>query len=486
MIFETNSFHPLEPTQSEMRRLGQEVLERGLAFIEGLSERPVIPPDEAPPGFITAMLASPPEQPGDLGALLDRVDKAIIHAIEIGSPGMMAYVPPGGLYVSALADFYARVTNRFVGMALISPALTALEESVVRWLAGICGLPPGSGGILLTGGSMANFSAIIAARHAKLGERFGDGTLYMSAQTHHSVAKAARLAGFPAAALRIVPHGPDLAIDIDALSRMIAEDREHGRRPFLIIGTAGTTNTGAIDPLAGLAHIAKENGLWLHVDAAYGGMFQLTERGRQRLRGIELAHSITLDPHKGMFLPIGTGALVVREPALLAAAHEVGGDYLHDMRSPQTFDGEYLPNFAELGPELTRDMRGLRAWLPLHFHGIAAFRALLDEKLDLAHYAYERLCYEPHLDVPWRPQLSTLAFRVRPRGDGPAEIDAAERATRALIERINSTGRLLLSSTIIDGKFMIRLCILHFRTHGDRVVEALNIIIQAVRDLRAA
>jgi aromatic-L-amino-acid decarboxylase len=485
MTFEANVFYPLEPKRSDMVRLGQEVLERAMGFIEGIGERPVTPQD-APAGFIKAMLAPPPEQPGDLGELLDRVDKAITHALEPGSPGMMAYVPPGGLYVSALADFYTRVTNRFVGMAVISPALTALEDSVVRWLAGICGLPPESGGILSTGGSMANFSAIIAARHARLGEKFQDGTLYMSAQTHHSVAKAARLAGFPTSSLRIVAHGPDLGIDLQALTQMITEDRKRGARPFLIVGTAGTTNTGAIDPLAGLAAIARENGLWFHVDAAYGGMFQLTERGRQRLSGIEQADSVTLDPHKSMFLPMGTGALIVREPARLAAAHEVGGDYLHDMRSDQMFGGEYLPNFAELGPELTREMRGLRAWLPLHFHGVAAFRDLLDEKLDLAAHAYERLSTQPALEVPWRPQISTLAFRIRPRGEAQAEVHAAEKATRDLIERINGTGRLLLSSTVIDGKFMIRLCILHFRTHADRVTEALDTITRAANESRPA
>ncbi|WP_119274729.1 pyridoxal phosphate-dependent decarboxylase family protein [Taklimakanibacter deserti] len=485
MIHESNSFYPLEPKRADMVRLGQEFLDRALAFIEGIADRPVLPVEAAPQGFITAMLAPPPEQPGDLTSLLDKVDKAITHAIEPGSPGFMAYVPPGGLYVSALADFYARVTNRFVGMALISPALTALEDSVLRWLAGICGLPPGAGGVLLTGGSMANFSAIIAARHDRLGERFQDGVLYMSAQTHHSVAKAARLAGFPASAVRIVAHGPDLAIDLHALSQAIAEDRQRGLTPFLVIATAGTTNTGAVDPLPELAAIAAAEDLWLHVDAAYGGMFRLTERGRQRLRGMERAHSITLDPHKGLFLPMGTGALVMRDPSRLAAANEVEGDYLHDMRSAQTFDGEYLPNFAELGPELTREMRGLRAWLPLHFHGVAAFSQQLDEKLDLAAHAHKRLSADPLLDVPWRPELSTMAFRIRPKGDSSDSIREAEGATRELLDCINGHGRALLSSTVIDGKFMIRLCILHFRTHADRVAEVLDLIAQEARRVGA-
>jgi aromatic-L-amino-acid decarboxylase len=307
----------------------------------------------------------------------------------------------------------------------------------------------------------------------------------MSAQTHHSVAKAARLAGFPASSVRIVAHGPDLAIDPSALRRAIAEDRKRGLRPFLIVGTAGTTNTGAIDPLPELADIAEAEDFWLHVDAAYGGMFRLTERGRQRLGGMERAHSITLDPHKGMFLPMGTGALIMRDARLLAAAHEVEGDYLHDMRGGQTFDGEYLPNFAELGPELTREKRGLRAWLPLHFHGVAAFRQELDEKLDLAAHAHERLSADPLLDVPWRPELSTMAFRIRPKSNAPDAIRTAEMATQALLARINDHGRILLSSTVIDGKFMIRLCILHFRTHADRVAETLDLIAREARHINA-
>ncbi|MGE0240233.1 MAG: aspartate aminotransferase family protein [Parvibaculaceae bacterium] len=483
MIHESDSFHPLEPKRAEMLKLGQDILDRALAYIDGMGERPVVPAGDAPEGFISAMLAPPPEEPGDLARLLDRVDTAITHAIEPSSPGFMAYVPPGGLYVAALADFYARVTNRFVGMAAISPALTALEDSVVRWLAGLCGLPAGSGGVLLTGGSMANFSAIIAARHDRLGERFQDGTLYVSAQTHHSVAKAARLAGFPAGAIRIVAHDRDLALDAEALTRAIGEDRARGARPFLIVGTAGTTNSGAIDPLPEIAAIAAKEDLWFHIDAAYGGMFRLTERGRKHLHGMELAQSITLDPHKGLFLPMGTGALVMRDPARLAAAHTVEGDYLHDMRSGRIFGGEHLPNFAELGPELTREMRGLRAWLPLHLHGVAAFRNQLDEKLDLAAYAYDRLRAAPALEVPWAPRLSTMAFRIHPRGDAPDQIREADAATRQLLDRINGEGRYLLSSTVIDGLFMIRLCILNFRTHAERVAEALDTITREARDI---
>jgi aromatic-L-amino-acid decarboxylase len=272
-----------------MLALGQAVLRRVVDFVEDLPGRPTAPAEETPAALIQAVLAPPPEEPGDLATLLDRLDEAAGYAYETGSPGFFAYIPGGGVFASAVADLYSGVTNRYVGHTFAAPAMAALEHGVVRWLAGLCGLPEGSGGLLLTGGSMATLCAVIAARHAGLGEDLAGGTLYVSAEAHHSIAKAARLAGIPAAGVRVVPCGPGLAINPDALARMIAEDRRAGKRPFLLAGTAGATNTGAIDPLPELAAIAQRESLWFHIDGAYGGMFRLTRRGQARLRGMELA-----------------------------------------------------------------------------------------------------------------------------------------------------------------------------------------------------
>jgi aromatic-L-amino-acid decarboxylase len=453
--------YPLEPDSSAMAAMGKGVLERAIKFVEGLPDRPATAA-ATDPELVRRMLAPPPEAPGELAALLDRVDEAAAHAVETAGPGYFGYIPGGGLYTAAIADFYARVTNRYVGMAGLAPALTALEHSVVRWLArAVCGLPEGSGGVLTSGGSLANFSAVVAARHAHLGEEIGDGTLYVTAHTHQSIAKAARLAGIRAAHVRLVPHDDRLRMDPAAAATMIAADRAAGRRPFLLVGSAGTTNTGAVDPLPQLADLARREGLWLHADGAYGGFFRLTERGRDRLAGIERADSVTLDPHKSLFLPYGTGALVVRDPAALAAAHTVGGEYLQDLAADDT-----LPDYANLGAELSRDLRGLRVWLPLHLHGVAAFRAALDEKLDLTERAYQRLGAEPRLVLPWRPELTTVAFRHR---DG-------EPAGRRLLDRVNAGGRAFLSSTLIDGRYTLRLCVVSHRSHADRVTEAVDAI----------
>ncbi|WP_395673405.1 pyridoxal phosphate-dependent decarboxylase family protein [Inquilinus sp.] len=472
--------HPLEPDRAAMAEMGQAVLRRAIAFAESLPDRPTATGDETPPELIRAMLAPPPEGPGELEKLLDRLDQASSHAYETGSPGFFAYVPGGGLFTSAVADLYNSVTNRYIGHVFAAPAMVALEQGMVRWLAGLCGLPVGSGGLLLTGGSMATLCAVIAARHAALGEDLAGGTIYVSAETHHSVAKAARLAGLAAAAVRIVSCDASLGLDTDALAGMIAADRAAGKRPFLLVGTAGTTNTGAIDPLPELAAIARRDGLWFHIDGAYGGMFRLTRRGQARLRGMELADSITLDQHKTMFLPFGASALVVREPHRLAAAYQADAAYLAGMDG-----GQGLPDFSDLGPELTRGMRGLRMWLPLHLHGVGAFRDALDEKLDLAQFAYRQLRDDPALDLPWQPPLSIVAFRMRPAGPGLEAVWRANQASEELLQRINASGRVRLSGTSIGGRVTLRLCIVVHRAHADRVAEAIAIIRAAVRSVEA-
>jgi aromatic-L-amino-acid decarboxylase len=465
---------PLEPGRQAMAEMGGAVVDRVSDFVERLPERstPNAVDPETTRELVDAMLAPPPEDGGELTELLNRLDRAVDCAVESAGPGHMAYVPGGGLYTSALAEFYARAVNRYDTLAFGAPAIAALEESVLRWIAQeVCGLPSGSTGLLTTGGSMATFSAVVAARHSHLGEEIGDGTVYVTHYAHHSVAKAARLAGIRPRNIRLVPCADGLRMDPEAAAAMIRADREAGLRPFLLVASAGTTDTGAIDPLPALATVARHEQLWFHVDAAYGGFFRLTERGRRRLTGTELADSVTLDPHKTLFLPFGTGALVVRDPAALATAHEGTGDYLQDIGST-----EGLPNYAQMGPELTHDARGIRAWLPLHLHGVGAFRAALDEKLDLAEHAYERLVAIPALELPWRPELSTVAFRIRP-DDITAEAAAdADRRTRRLLERINARGRVLLSSTVIEGRQTLRICIVAHRTHRDRVDEALGIV----------
>jgi aromatic-L-amino-acid/L-tryptophan decarboxylase len=354
------------------------------------------------------------------------------------------------------------VLNRYTGVARPAPALVAMEAAVLRWLCETFGFPAGSQGVLTPGGSMSTLSAIVAARTARLGERFLDGTLYVSDEIHHSVAKGAKIAGLPADAVRVVRADDALRMDPAALQSAVAADRAAGRRPFLVVATAGTINAGVIDPLEAIADVAATENLWLHVDGAYGGFFQLTERGRSRMQGIERADTITLDPHKGLFLPYGTGCLLARDGQALRDAHELVAHYL-----PPSADDLGLPDFSSYTPELTRDFRGLRLWLPLHLHGVDAFTAALDEKLDLAAYVHDELRATPGLEVPWPPDLSLVAFR--PEG---ADNETAGR----LLAAVNDSGRVWLSAAPIRGRNYLRICVLSHRTHRERLAEAVQII----------
>jgi aromatic-L-amino-acid decarboxylase len=434
---------------------------------------------------VKSFLAPPPARGGDLTALLARLDQAADCALETAGPGHLAYIPGSGLYSAALAEFYNRAVNRYGGLASVAPALAALEESVIRWAArDVCGLPEGSGGLLTSGGSMATFSATVTARHNRLGEDLAGGTVYTTAFAHHSVAKAARLAGIRAAHIRTVPHTPDLRMDPHAAAALIRADRDAGLRPFLLVANAGTTDTGTIDPLPQLAALARREDVWFHIDAAYGGFFRLTARGEERLAGIEEADSITLDPHKTLFMPFGTGALVVRDIAALHAAHDGTGSYLQDTGAAGAAGS--IPDSAHLGPELTHEIRGLRAWLPLHLHGVDAFRDALDEKLDLAEHVHDTLSGVPELEVPQCPDLSTVIFRIRPTDGSGAAAERADEAGRRLLERINNHRRVVLSSTIVDGRYTLRVCVVSHRTHHDRIAEALEIITAEAKHHAAA
>jgi aromatic-L-amino-acid decarboxylase len=463
--------YPLEPTAEEMRSMGRRALEFLVEFIGELPNAAASDLDgllELAAGFRDPL----PEQGRDFDDLLGRVAEGAAKGFNTTGPGYLAYIPGGGLFAAAVADFLACGVNRFVNVWNAAPAFAQIEATVIRWLCELFGLPEPAGGVLTSGGSMANFSAIVTARRTRLPEDFLGGTLYVSDQVHASVTKSAILAGFPAANVREVRSDATLAIDVSALRAAIERDRAEGLQPFLVVGSAGTTNTGRVDPLEELASVAAEAGLWFHVDAAYGGFFVLTDRGRARFAGIERADSITLDPHKAMFLPYGTGCLLVRDRALLREAHSLHAAYLQDLAP----EGE-IPNFTDSSPELSRDFRGLRVWLPLQLHGAGAFRAALEEKLDLAEWLFRTLREASGFDLPWEPDLTVVAFRYEPAAGDPEEFN------RRLLERINASRRVFLSSTEIGGRFVIRACIVSHRTHRDRIEEAAEIIRSSARDL---
>ena len=416
-----------------------------------------------------------PEEGAPFDKLLTLLFSRVFPAtINTASPGYLAYIPGGGLFHAAVAELVTLSVNRYVGLFAAAPGLVQLEANVLSWFAAMVGMPEKSGGLLTTGGSMANLTALVTARRERLPPDFLRGILYTSTEAHHSVRKAALIAGFPEGSVREIATDDHFRMIPAALEAAIAEDRAAGKTPFFLAAAAGTTNTGAVDDLETLATLAERERLWFHVDAAYGGFFLLTERGRAVMKGISSADSVTLDPHKSLFLPYGTGCLLVRDRESLRRAHAVAGAYMPPM---QTEDD--LVDFCEIGPELSRDSRGLRVWLPLKMHGARVFRAELDEKLDLARVAVEALRKIEGVEIVAEPELSLLAFRVRRAGQSDVEVDAL---TRRVIAAVNERQRVFLTGAVVKGRYLIRMCILSFRTHRERVDMAIEDITAAVQN----
>ncbi|HEY6931660.1 MAG TPA: aminotransferase class I/II-fold pyridoxal phosphate-dependent enzyme [Thermoanaerobaculia bacterium] len=467
----------LELSGESLSRLIDAAKERVLRHIETLPVQPSANSEGA--AALARSLVEPLPRTGrPVDELLDLLFNEVIpRSFNTAGPGYLAYIPGGGLPHAAVADLIADATNRYVGVFIAAPGLAQIESNVVRWFCEIVGYPPGSGGILTSGGSLSNLSALIAARRDRLPENFLSATIYVSDQTHHSIQKAAMLAGFPTGNVREIASDGEFRISIDALREAIARDRQAGLTPFAIVGNAGTTNTGAVDDLGAIAEIASKERLWFHADGAYGGFFMLTERGRRRLAGIEQADSAALDPHKGLFLPYGTGALLVRDFETLKRAHALSADYMPTMQEDPD-----LVDFNLLSPELSREWRGLRAWLPIQMHGIEVFRTNLDEKLDLTLWATEELRRIPNIEILAEPQLSIVAFRLARPGLGE---DALNALNRDLMNRVNAKKRVYLTGTMLGDRFAIRICVLSFRTHMDRMKEGLENIRSAIAEMEA-
>jgi aromatic-L-amino-acid/L-tryptophan decarboxylase len=464
----------LELTGDALRRLIDAAAARVVSHIDSLPRQPSADV-EGGVALARSLVEPLPEIGRPAEELLDFLfERVIPKSFNTAGPGYLAYIPGGGLPQSAVADLVACATNRYVGVFAAAPGLAQLEANVVRWFCDLAGLPDRARGILTSGGSLATFSALVAARRDRLPDDFLRGTMYVSDQTHHAVQKAAILAGFPEDRVREVPTDAAFRLRLDALASAVRDDRQAGWSPFLVVGNAGTTNTGAVDDLAALGDFAGREKLWFHVDAAYGGFFLLTDEGRRIMTGIERADSIVLDPHKGLFLPYGAGALLVRDGETLRRVHALSAEYMPTMQE----DAD-LTDFNLLSPELSRDFRGLRVWLPIRMHGIAPFRRNLEEKLALARWAAQRLREIPGVEMVAEPQLSILAFRrVRP-GAPDAALD---RENRRILERINARKRVYLTGTMVGGRFAIRICVLSFRTHQDRMEQALDDIRAALRE----
>jgi glutamate/tyrosine decarboxylase-like PLP-dependent enzyme len=461
-------FHfPLEPTAPERAVVQQAVETYIQSFLTQLPSLPAfVDSHEKGAGLLESPIEESPIDIEEALALLKtEVDTPGITA---ASGGHLGYIPGGGLYYAGLGDYLAAVANKYAGIFYAAPGAVRMENMLLRWMTTLIDFPADAAGNLTSGGSIASLIALATARDAqKITSRvIPDAVVYTTSHAHHCLDKALRIAGLGECPVRHIPMDAQYRMQPEALEKAIQEDQAAGLRPWLIIASAGTTDVGAVDPLTAIGEIAQKFSLWYHVDAAYGGFFALAPSGKPRLEGIALADSVVMDPHKGLFIPYGLGAVLIKNRRQTAETHHYLANYMQDALSATE---EASP--ADLSPELSKHFRGLRLWLPLKLHGVAAFRDALEEKLELAQYAYQQLKQTPGFEAPVVPELSVVIFRYVPK----ATLEAND-FNQKLIKAVQQDGRVFLSSTLLNGHFMLRLAILSFRTHQVTIDLALEIL----------
>jgi len=451
----------IELSPEAMRSLGYRVVDLLVDHLTGLRDRPVV--GRAARSELEEALREPPPEEGiDPEDVLRQVERDVLGPITaVDHPRFFAYVPGPGNFVGAMADALAAGFNVFAGAWFVASGPAQVELVTVDWLRALCGLPDSAGGAFVSGGSMANLTALAVARHARLGESFADAVVYCSDQTHSSVERGLRTLGFSPDQLRKLPSDDRFRLSLDRLRDAIAADRTAGLRPFCVVANAGTTNTGAVDPLQELAEFVRSEDLWLHVDGAYGAAAAITPEGRSLLRGIESADSLSLDPHKWFFQPFECGCVLLREAARLKETFRLVPEYLKD--SDLTTEEV---NFRDHGVQLTRSFRALKLWMSLKTFGVGAYRRAIQRGVSLAELAESLLRASSRWNVVTRAQLGIVTFRYV-AGEAPA--DEGDRLNREIAGELAEGGYALLSTTVLDGRTVLRLCTINPRTTGDDI-----------------
>lgn len=466
----------LEPSGKQRTSLLTKADEYGQQFLNNLNQKPAYVTSESMGKGLYDLPID--DEPKELETLLE------ILGSEVDTPGLnpasgkhAGYIPGGGLYPSAIADYLAAVTNRYTGVFFSSPGAVRMENMCIRWMCDLVGYPEEAAGNLTSGGSIANLIGLVAARD-DLGikaEDFDRTVIYTTQQVHHCVIKAIKFAGLREATIRKIPMDNQYRMKPGVLKKQVEEDKREGLIPLTIFASAGTTDLGAVDPLDAIAEIAREHDIWFHVDAAYGGFFLLTEYGKEIMSGIEKSDSVTIDPHKGLFLPYGSGAVLVKDGQKLYESQHMTANYLQD-----TLKATEEASPADLSPELSKHFRGLRMWLPLQLFGVEPFRAALEEKLLLARYFYQKIQDLEGIEVGPEPELSVVFFRYLPENENPDTFN------KKLVDEIHRDGRIFLSSTHIDGTTYLRLAVLNFRTHLQDIELILSVLREKIHKLAGA
>lgn len=440
----------LDLSPAEMRELGYRVVDLIAGHFAQLPDKPV--GRKGDPAVLRAAFSGPPPgAPVPAGEILARLERDVLpNILNVCHPRFFAFVPIPSNYVGVMADALAAGFNVFNGSWLGGSATAAMELAVIDWFRQWCGFPEPAGGLFVSGGSMANLTALVGARHTRLDDRTERAVIYYSDQTHSSIDRALRVIGFLPDQVRRIESGADFRLPIETLRLRVREDRAAGLRPFAVIANAGAINTGAIDPLREIAGFCRSEDLWMHVDGAYGAAAVICDRGRRLLDGIELADSLSFDPHKWLFQPIECGCVLLRDASLLKATYRIMPEYLADVHRNAS---EVNP--CDYGIQLTRGFRALKVWMSIHYFGLDAFRAAVERGFELAEIAERKLRSMPAWEVVSPAQMAIVCFARRGAND-----DLYQRMHEAML----AGGFALATSTILNGRTVLRLCTINPRT----------------------
>ena len=462
---------PLAIDAGTFRRLGHQLVDQLAAFLESVPRRPVTR-DESPSQVREALgLTGPlPESGTDPALLLEQTTRLLFdHSLLNGHPRFFGYITAPPAPIGILGDFLASAVNPNVGAWMLSPAATEVESQTVRWIASLVGYPDDCGGLLVSGGNMANFVCFLAARAAKGGATLreqgvsGSGSrlrIYASAETHTWIQKAADISGLGTSSIRWMPTDTDLRMDVAALRRHIEADTSAGDTPCIVVGTAGSVSTGAVDPLREVAAACREHGVWFHVDGAYGGFAAAVPEAPDDLRGLADADSVAVDPHKWLYAPLEAGCALVRDAEALRAAFAYHPPYYH-------FE-ERATNYVDYGPQNSRGFRALKVWLALRHVGAAGYRTMIGDDIRLSQAMAEAV--RAHAELEFVTQgLSITTFRfvpadVRAEAGTPETERYLDALNRELLDRLQRGGEAFVSNAVVGGRYVLRACIVNFHT----------------------
>jgi glutamate/tyrosine decarboxylase-like PLP-dependent enzyme len=466
---------PLDMSASEFRASGHDLVDRIADWLEDLPRGPVVH-DESPAAVRAAVSAeqSLPQDGCDARTLVEDAAHLLFqHSLFNGHPRFFGYVTSSPAPIGALGDLLASAVNQNVGAWRLSPAATEIEAQTIRWIAELIGFPAGGDGILVSGGNMANFVCFLAARAAKAADVRTGGLrgapaalhVYASTETHTWIQKAADLFGLGTDAIRWIDVDGNQRVDVTALERRIAADRDAGALPFLAVGTAGTVSTGVVDPLADMAAVCRRHDVWFHVDGAYGALAARVPGAPADLRALSEADSVAVDPHKWLYAPLEAGCALVRRRGDLLRAFSYHPSYYH-------FDHE-VTNYFDYGPQNSRGFRALKVWLALRQVGWSGYRQMIDDDMRLSRHLHALVREHPDFEALTQ-HLSITTFRYVPRdlAESPDAEDYLQRLNQELLSRVERSGDAFLSNAMVNGRFALRACIVNFRT-SQADVEAL-------------